>query len=99
MPSDRKRVCGRLKLVEKRLANPDREFEYKGQGRGRRRMRPADRRDMVHHREARLLRKLLARADEGQVLAMLETWRRELGRFLTKLRGSSMTGSSLCWMT
>ncbi len=38
MPSDREWVRERLRLVEQWLEKPDREFEYEGQGRGRRRM-------------------------------------------------------------
>ncbi len=86
MTSDREWLRERLKLVEEWLANPDREFEYEGEGRGRRRTRPSSRRDTMRHREARLLRKLLAKVPEGRVLETLIGWRRQLGEFLANHR-------------
>jgi len=75
-----------LALVERWLADPDREFVYDGDGRGHRRTEPSSRRDIAHEREARLLRKLLARTREGQVLVTLAAWRRQLEGFLTAHR-------------
>ncbi len=72
----------RLALVEEWLENPDRAFEYAGHGRVRRRGAPAERRDVDHEREARLLRKLQRRASEGCVLSTLTVWREQLGKFL-----------------
>jgi hypothetical protein len=72
----------RLALVEQELANPDREFVYVGKGRARYRIEPSSQRDVRHEREARLLRKLLARTRDGQVLTTLRAWRRQLGEFL-----------------
>lgn len=76
----------RLALVERRLANPDSEFIYDGKGRVRRRTRVAGQRDITREREARLLRKLLARTSDGQVLTTLGAWRRQLGEFLIEHR-------------
>ena len=86
MPSERAFLRRRLALVEQWLANPGREFTYAGKGRVRRRTRPSNCRDITHEREARLLRKLLARTREGQVLTTLKVWRRQLGAFLAKHR-------------
>ena len=86
MPSEHAFLRQRLALVEQWLANPDREFIYVGKGRARYRTRPPSKRDVRHEREARLLRKLLARTREGQVLTTLKAWRRQLGEFLTEHR-------------
>jgi hypothetical protein len=40
----------------------------------------------MRHREARLLRKLLAKVPEGRVLETLIGWRRQLGEFLANHR-------------
>jgi len=82
VPSDREFLRQRLDIVEQQLTDDNQDFIYEGKGRGRRRIGPASRRNITRHREARLLRKLLRRTHEGQVLATLESWRRELGDFL-----------------
>jgi hypothetical protein len=76
----------RLVLVERWLANPDREFIPADKRRVRRLTRPVSRQDLTYKREARLLRKLLARTREGQVLTTLKAWRRHLGEFLREHR-------------
>ncbi|MBC8447738.1 MAG: hypothetical protein H8D78_08315 [Chloroflexi bacterium] len=76
----------RLALVEHGLASPDKEFVYVGKGRARYRTEPSSKRDVTREREARLLRKLLTRTREGQVLTTLKAWRRQLGEFLTEHR-------------
>jgi hypothetical protein len=77
----------RLALVENRLANPDRgNLVPAGKGRVRRRTRPVSRQDLTYKREARLLRKLLARTREGTALRTLRTWRSDLVEFLWKHR-------------
>ena len=86
MSSERAFLRQRLALVEQWLANPDREFIYAGKGRVRRRTQSSSQRDITHEREARLLRKLLVRTREGQVLTTLKAWRRQLGEFLTEHR-------------
>jgi hypothetical protein len=68
------------------LANPNSEYIPDGAGRFRYRTQPANRRDITREREARLLRKLLARTREGQVLKTLQDWRRQLGAFLAEHR-------------
>ena len=82
MASEHAFLRQRLALVERWLANPDREFVPADKGRVRRRTRPVGRQDLTYKREARLLRKLLARTREGQVLTTLEVWRSDLGEFL-----------------
>lgn len=79
-------LCQRLALVERWLANPHREFIPATRGRVRRRTRPATRQNLTYRREARLLRKLLERTREGQVLTTVKAWRRELGKFLIQHR-------------
>ncbi|MGC9335559.1 MAG: hypothetical protein ACP5JJ_15520 [Anaerolineae bacterium] len=86
MPSEHAFLRQRLALVERWLANPDREFIPTGKRRVRRRTRPANRQDLTYTREARLLRKLLARTREGQVLTTLKAWRSGLGEFLREHR-------------
>jgi hypothetical protein len=76
----------RLALVERWLANPDREFIPADRGRIRRRTRPVSRQDLTCKREARLLRKLVARTREGTVLETLKAWRCQLGGFLREHR-------------
>jgi hypothetical protein len=84
--SERAFLRQRLALVERWLSDPDREFSPKVRGPVRRRTRPASRRNLTYRREARLLRKLLARAREGQALASLKDWRHHLGEFLRAYR-------------
>lgn len=86
MPSEHNFLRKRLELVEEHLSEPEGKFTYEKAGRVRQRTRPSNRRDTLAHREARLLRKLLTRAREGQVLDALEKWRRELGNFLVRHR-------------
>jgi len=86
MPSEHAFLRQRLALVEHGLASPDKEFVYVGKGRARYRTGPSSKRDITREREARLLRKLLARTCEGQVLTTLRAWRRQLGEFLTEHR-------------
>jgi hypothetical protein len=86
VPSERAFLRQRLALVERWLANPDREFIPAAKGRVRRRSRPASQRDLTYRREARLLRKLLARTREGQALTTLRDWREQLGAFLREHR-------------
>jgi hypothetical protein len=86
MASEHAFLRQRLALVERWLANPDREFIPADRGRVRRRTRPASRQDLTYKREARLLRKLLARIREGQVLTTLKAWRRHLGNYLREHR-------------
>jgi hypothetical protein len=85
MPSERAFLRQRLAIVEHWLERPG-EFVRAGKGRVRRRTRLSSERDITREREARLLRKLLARAREGQALAMLTAWRRQLGQFLLEHR-------------
>lgn len=84
MPSEHAFLHQRLALAEQWLANPDREFVYAGKGKAHHRTGPSNCRDITHEREARLLRKLLNRTREGQVLAALHAWRRQLGTFLVE---------------
>jgi len=86
MPSEHAFLRQRLALVEGWLANSDREFIPAGKRRVRRRTQPANRQDLTYKREARLLRKLLARTREGQVLTTLKAWRSGLGEFLREHR-------------
>lgn len=86
MPSEHAFLRQRLALVERWLANPDREFIPAGKRRVYRRTLPANRQDLTYKREARLLRKLLARTREGQVLSTLKAWRSGLGEFLREHR-------------
>lgn len=86
MPSDQEFLRQRLALLQEQLAQPAQEFTYAGEERVQRRQQPASRRDTRAHREARLLRKLLVQAREGQVLAALKGWRRQLGQFLLEHR-------------
>ena len=86
MASERAFLRQRLALVERWLANPDREFIPAHKGPVRRRTRSASRQDLTHKREAHLLRKLLARTREGQVLTTLIAWRSSLGEFLREHR-------------
>jgi hypothetical protein len=84
MPSEHEFLKQRLQLVRERLANPDHEFTYAGKGRVRHLSQPSKYRDTPAHREARLLRKLLAQTREGQVLSVLKSWRHQLGKFLAE---------------
>jgi hypothetical protein len=84
MPSERAFLRQRLALVEHWLADSDREFVYAGKGKVRRRTRRSSRRDVAHEREARLLRKLLKRTQDGQVLDTLTAWRHLLAKFLSE---------------
>jgi hypothetical protein len=87
MASEHAFLRQRLALVECWLADPDhRHFVPAKKGRVRRRTRPVSRQDLTYKREARLLRKLLARTREGQVLKTLRAWRSDLGAFLRKHR-------------
>jgi hypothetical protein len=86
MASEHAFLRQRLALVERWLANPDREFIPASKGRVRRRMQPSSRQDSTYKREARLLHKLLARVREGQVLTALIAWRCQLGEFLREHR-------------
>ena len=75
MASEHDFLWQRLAMVERWLANPEREFIPAEKGRVRHRTRPASHQDLTYKREARLLRKLLARTREGQVLTSLKAWR------------------------
>lgn len=86
MASEHAFLRQRLALVEGWLSNPDREFIPAEGNRVRRRTRPAHRQDLTYKREARLLRKLLARTREGQALTTLKAWRHHLGGFLREDR-------------
>ena len=86
MPSEHAFLRQRLALVKQWLADPDKKYIYVGKGRGRYRTRPSSKRDVRREREARLLRKLLARTREGQVLTTLRAWRCQLGEFLMEHR-------------
>jgi hypothetical protein len=86
MPLEHAFLRERLALVERWLANPDRDFIPTGKRRVRRRTQPVDREDLVHKREARLLRNLLASTREGQVLATLQAWRGGLGESFSEHR-------------
>jgi hypothetical protein len=86
MASEHDFLRQRLAMVERWLANPEREFIPAEKGRVRHRTRPASRQDLTYKREARLLRKLLARTREGQVLTSLIAWRCQLGEFLREHR-------------
>jgi hypothetical protein len=76
----------RLVLVEQWLADPAREFVPAGKGRVRRRTKSPRRQNLAYKREARLLRKLLERTGDGQVLNTLKAWRSQLGGFLWEHR-------------
>jgi hypothetical protein len=99
MASERAFLRQRLALVERWLANPDREFIPAAKGRVRRRTQPASRQDLTYKREVRLLRKLLARVRKGQVLTTLMAWRCELGEFLREHRQQhkEMQGAYDAW--
>ncbi len=84
--SERAFLRHRLAILERWLANPDREFIPADKRRVRRRTQPASRQDLTYRREARLLRKLLAQVREGQVLTTLIAWRCQLGEFLREHR-------------
>lgn len=86
MPSEHSFLRQRLALVERQLASPDQPFRYAGRGRVRRRKRPSDQVGIKYKREARLLRKLLFRAKEGQALTALKGWRCKLGKYLANHR-------------
>lgn len=86
MPSEHSFLRQRLALVERQLASPDQPFRYAGRGRVRRRKRPSDQVGIKYKREARLLRKLLFRAKEGQALTALKGWRCKLGEYLANHR-------------
>jgi hypothetical protein len=86
MASEHAFLRQRLALVERWIADPARELIPPGKRLVRRRTRPATREDLTYRREARLLRKLLARTREGQVLASLRAWRSQLGAFLREHR-------------
>jgi hypothetical protein len=78
----------RLALVERQLANPDRELIPAAGSGVRLRTELAGRQDLTYKREARLLRKLLARTGDGHVLTTISAWRRQLGEFLLEHRRS-----------
>jgi hypothetical protein len=86
MASEHAFLRQRLAMVERWLANPDGEFMSATRGRVRRRTKPATRQRLTYKREARLLRKLVERTREGQVLTTVKAWRRELGRYLFQHR-------------
>jgi hypothetical protein len=86
MPSEHAFLRQRLALVERWLADPDREFVPPGKRRVGRWMRPVSRQAPAYKQEARLLRKLLARTREGRVLTTLKAWRSQLGGFLREHR-------------
>ena len=86
MPSEHVFLRERLALVERWLANPDREFIPADKRRVRRRTQPASCQDLSYKREARLLPKLLAHTREGQVLTTLKAWRGQLREFLRQHR-------------
>jgi hypothetical protein len=86
MPSERSFLRQRLALVERQLASPDPPFLYAGRGRVRWRKRSTNRLETRYTREARLLRKLLFRAEEGQALTALKGWRCKLGEYLANHR-------------
>ena len=85
-PSEHEFLHRRLAIVEGLLADPDRAFVSAGHGRVRRRTGPPSRQNLTYKRERRLLRKLLARTREGQVLPSLKAWRGQLGEFLSEHR-------------
>jgi len=80
MSSDIELLRLRLELVEQEIADPS-EFQYAGQDRGLSRSNYSPRQYRAYQREARILRKLLARARSGKVLQTLTAWRRQLGQF------------------
>lgn len=86
MVSDLEFLRQRLALVERWLANPGQPSAPIRSGRVRSPAESSSRPDLTHKREARLLRKLLAQSKEGQILAMLSAWRRQLGSFLREHR-------------
>jgi hypothetical protein len=86
VPSDHAFLCQRLALVEDWLTNPDHKFSPARKGRVRRRTGSGGREDLAYQREARLLRKLLRRTKEDQVLMTLAAWRRQLEAFLREYR-------------
>jgi hypothetical protein len=86
MPSEHEFLRRRLIIVEGWLVDPEHTFVPAGRGRVRHRTRPSSQQDLAYTREARLLRKLLARTRDGQVLNALKAWRRQLGQFLWRHR-------------
>lgn len=83
MTSEHAFLRERLAIVEHWLAAPERQqFVYEGKGRVRQLLSPPIREDLTRKREARLLRKLLSRTKEGQVLRTLEAWKSQLSMFL-----------------
>jgi hypothetical protein len=85
-PSEHEFLHQRLAIVERLLADPDGTFVSAGRGRVHRRTKPSSRQDLTYKREVRLLRKLLARTREDQVLTTLKAWRGQLGEFLKEHR-------------
>jgi hypothetical protein len=85
-PSEHEFLNRRLAIVEGWLADPDRAFVSAVRGRVFRQSRPSSRQSLTYKRELRLLRKLLARTREGQVLTTLKAWRVQLGGFLSEHR-------------
>jgi hypothetical protein len=87
MASEHAFLRERLAIVEHWLATAEREqFVYEGKGRVRQLASPPIRVDLTRKREARLLRKLLSRTKEGQVLRTLEAWKAQLSVFLMNHR-------------
>jgi hypothetical protein len=86
MPSDLAFLRQRLAFVERWLANPDQPSAPIRSGRLHPPAETSSRPDLTYKREARLLRKLLARSREGHVLTTLQAWRRQLGGFLREHR-------------
>ena len=86
MASEHAFLRQRLALVEHRLAERHRDSILSDTTRVRRLGRHVGHHDLTYKREARLLRKLLARTREGQVLTALKVWRRHLGIYLREHR-------------
>ena len=85
MSSDIEFLRQRLALVEQQIAHPS-PYQSQGQDKGRLRYAYHTRQNTTYQREARLLRKLLARARPGHVLQLLTLWRQQLGQFTVDYR-------------
>ena len=85
MSSDIEFLRQRLAQVEQQIAHPS---PYQSQGKDKGRLRHAyhTRQNTTYQREARLLRKLLARARPGHVLQLMTSWRQQSGQFTVDYR-------------
>jgi hypothetical protein len=86
MASEHAFLRQRLALVEHQLAKQHGDSGLSNMEQVRRLGQHVGQHDLTYKRESRLLRKLLARTREGQVLTALKVWRRHLGTYLGEHR-------------